>query len=928
MTGSKAEIYILDGPSGIISQYSGSDDAEKLFNFIGDLYENNEGSLEYLLLGGDDDKVPTRYLWANASRWDYDDQYLSDVYFSSPKTDWDRDGDGRYGEREDIESIGIENISFPIKVGRFPVSSVDEARIMVQRVIGYETSPEEGNWTRRGIVASSLMEAPNIINDPLTPADEGFDDFKDNGYKAFLNYTYRYIPRSLDLIEFHDYEMYEGGSYSNTTDSLGIGDIPDALDQGCSFFTFAGQSFYDIDSDWDPPVAYSLAQYIDPWGLSSGGEAFGEALTYEDTWNLSNGQRLPVAYISSCDSANFTSPGDTSLENMVRSPNGGAICLIGSTGVSWRGEGTDYTLGNWYLLSRFWEKMMTTGRPGDSLFWLKQNYIDTKWDEYATKEVLLIELYTYNLLGDPALTAWIGDPLSIQLKGQTSDHFAGGDTYSARVTDMVGNPLSNVRVSLFMNSTDEVFSATTGPDGYAEVQTSFTSGGPIQITATGRNLIPVTLQTIVLDQPVDLMVDGSTLEIGPLPLTEGELAVFKATIRNIGGRDANNAEAWLMAGIISEDPGEWPDPIIKRTVDLPVGSSVDIGFEIFPSRSWDRLTIGLISLDKENDLDNNLEWITIDVNARPRFLPMDLLELEEDQDGGGRFDLSSYVYDPDNDPGSLSFSLGTGSPSWCSLEGSMLNIQPPGNWSGAFDITLRVSDGLAFDLTEVGVFVNSVNDPPVIMDLQDSYTAYIDTPFSLVLQTFDAEGEAMVLSIHTDLERMKISGRTISFVPYVENEGVHNIVINISDTSGGNNTYSFDLSILPPLGRLYFEEPSVHLPSARVGSSYNYKVRIGGDLSENVTFSDDSDLFIIDPTTGEISFKPGSEDEGDHWITITVDSGGSRIERTFFIQIKEERENDPLIYWILGSAIAVLLLLVIAVVLWSGPKVGQYGLEE
>ena len=925
-TGLNAEIFILDGPSGILSSHDGRDDAERLFNFVRETYILNNESMEYLLLGGDDDKVPIRYLWANASRWNYDDAYLSDVYFSSPMTVWDMDYDGKYGEREDIESFGVENLKFPLKVGRFPVSSREEADIMVRRVIDYESSPEEGNWTKRGVVSSSLMEAPNIYNDPETPEDEGYDPYKDNGYKAFFNYTYRFLPRSLDLIEFHDYEQYEGGNYSNLTDGLGIDHIPAALDQGCSFFTFAGQSFYDTDADWDPPVAYSLAQYIDPWGLSSGGEAFAEALTYENAENLTNGEKLPVAYISSCDTANFSSPGDTSLENIVRVPGGGAICLIGSTGVSWRGEGTDYSLGNWYLLSRFWQKMMGTGRPGDSLYWLKQDYIDKKWDEYATKEVFLIELYTYNLLGDPALSAWIGDPLEIELQGQKGDHYAGGDTYTARVTDRVGNPLSNVMVAIYMNSTGQSFHSRTGPDGYAEIATRFSSGGGAEITATGRNLVPESLEETVLDQPVDLMVESGTIEISPLPLTEGSPATITAIVKNIGGRDAEDAEVLLMTGSVPEDPEQWPDPLERTSVNITKGSSFEILFELDPSRSWKVLALGIISSSSENNLENNIGSVQVDVNAKPRFLPVGLLELEEDQEGGARFDLSEYVYDPDDD--TLIFSIGTGAPAWCTLEENSLSMEPPENWSGTFDITLRVSDGLAFDLTEVGVFISPVNDPPVIMGLKDSYTAFIDSPFSLVLQTFDAEGEEVTLSLESDLERLKLSGRTVRFVPYVEDRGIYEIEINISDSSGGNRTYSFTLNILPSEGKLFFEEPSIHLPRAEVGSSYNHKIKVGGDLASNATYSDETDLFDIDPETGEISFSPDSEDKGEHWITIRVDSGNVTIERTFFLEIEEEEEQGTTLYWILGAAILLLIVLLVIVLAWAGTPPEQYGLEE
>ena len=927
-TGLKAEIFTIDGQDSILSGRSGADDAESLFEAIKEIYGSSGGSLEYLLLGGDSEIIPTRYLWANASRWGYDDTYLSDVYYSSPETEWDADGDGRYGERDDIEIIGIENISFPLKVGRFPVSNSTEALRMVRNVIEYESAPEPGNWTGKGVIATSLMERPNVLNDPNTTEDEGFDPYKDNAYKAYANYTKRYLPRALDLIEFHDYTEYEGGLYSNTTDGFNVGDIPAALNEGCSFFSFAGQSYYDIDYGHSPPIAYSLAQYIDPNGLSSGGGAFAEALTYEDNWNLTNGGKMPVVYMSSCDSVNFSSPGDTSLENMVYAPNGGAICLIGSTGVSWRGEGVDYSLGNWYMISKFWQNMIGTQMPGDTLYWLKQHYIDSKWDEIATKEVLLIELYTYNLLGDPAIHAWIGDPVELTVSTANSDLYAGGDIHTVRATNPMGSPLPNLIVTLYLEETDEVFTALTGPDGYADVRTSFSAGGNVSVSVIGKNYIPHSSNIIALDEPMDLEVDENSISISQLPLTEGATATLSFSIKNVGGRDAENVTVMVMPGDAPDDINDWDLPYHSAIIAINKGETVDIDVTVDPLRSWKRISVGVISSQVENDLMNNIGSLVLDVNARPRFLSIGLLEMEEDTPGGGIFDLSEKVYDPDDDERTLSYSLATGSPEWCVIEGHDLRITPPSNWSGTFDITLRVSDGLSEDITTASIFVSPVNDPPRIVGIQSNYTASVDIPFSIVLQMTDVEGGPLEISLNTTLERLRISGNSLRMVPYSEDIGTYFVQLRIKDDQGGNATYSFMLEIMAPSGRLHFSEPSIHLPDARTGSKFNYKINIEGDLVSGARFSDDTHLFDIDPETGEIEFEPSGSDIGEHWITITVVTGNITIERTFHLEIREGQEENTTLYLILGLIVAILLLAVIGVIFWSGPKVEQYGLEE
>lgn len=929
MRGTRAEIFLIDGQGSILEGQQGRDDAEKLFNAITEIYDDSGGSLEYLLLGGDSEIVPTRYLWANASRWGYDDSYLSDVYFSSPGTDWDMDRDGRYGERDDMESFGIDNLSFPIKVGRFPVSDRTEAERMVRRVIDYETSPPPGDWLKRGIISSSLMERPNWPNDPETPEDEGFDPYKDNAYKAFSNYTKRFIPISLDIIEAHDYQEYFGGKYNLSVDGLDDSTLRDLLDQGSSFMTFAGQSFYDIDFGHSPPIAYSLAHYRVNSGNVSGAAGFGLALTYEDTANLTNGGKLPVVYISSCDSANFSSPGDTSLENIVHAENGGAICMIGSTGVSWRGEGENYSLGNWYLTSQFWKKMMGDQRPGDALYANKQEYIDQKWDEFATKEVLLIELYTYNLLGDPALTSWIGTPAELSSTIDAEEnHYAGGDILSVRLTNAIGVPVANADIAIRSNDTGKVFTAASGPDGWAHIETRFSSGGNATILAHSKNYIPVASSITILDAPLDLQVDASSVAVAPMPLSETRTATLNFTVKNIGGRDSEGTSVGIYIGELDVDPDKWPGPVVSEVFDIEQGSSKQFQFEMQPMRSWDVISIGVNSDQVEINLVNNIASIQLDVNARPRFLPSELLVMQEDQQGGGLFNISQMVFDPDDEETDLLYTLGTGSPPWCSMNGHILDVRPPGNWSGTFGVTVRVSDGLATDLSELDIFVEPMNDAPVVTGIQPNYTVTVDRPFLITYNAMDLEGDAVSVDIETDLARLKILGETIRMVPYPEDRGIHEVKMIFSDGNGGFTNITFELNIIDNSEDLYFSHPSIHMKDAVAGEDYSYRIEVDGDLSTNATYQDDSPLFQIDPSTGWIRFKPDGDDAGDHWVRITVTSGNTSIERTFLLKISKAEDGVPVIWYILGVIAVVLLIAVAGVVLWRGPGVVQYGLEE
>jgi hypothetical protein len=905
----------------------GDDEAESLFNYITQVHRSQSGPLQYVLLGGDSELIPTRYLHANASKFGLDDEYLSDVYYSSPGLDWDYDNDGIYGEREDIEAIGVENISFPIKVGRVPVKTEEEAVRFVTRTTIYETDPPEGDWFGKGIISSSVMDTPNRFDDPGTPQDEGYNAYKDNGYKAVENYTMAYIPRSLDITQIHDYTEYEGGKYSGENDTLKADTLPSLISNGSAFFTFAGQSFYDVEYPVSPALAYSLAHWFDDTGTATPPSlGFQPALSYADNWNLTNGNMLPVVYISSCDSANFSDPDGLDLSNMLYAPNGGAICFIGSTGISWRGEGVDYSLGNWYLMSRFFQNYMSNNRPGDSLFTLKEQYLEQKWDEIASKEPILVGLYTYNFLGDPALRSWIGQPRELNVQAGEETIFAGGDTFEITVRDPLGTPIAGASVAITSSLTAHVFTAVTGPDGKAEVWTEFTAGASGKVTVTNRNTIPHIMNITILDQPANLMVDPASLSFSPNRPSEGKPLNITGTVKNIGGKDLTDVTVSLFSGEIT-DITDLPESIETIVVDIPIDGSADIQFEVLPLRSWEKVWIVAHPILDEIQFEDNIAVLDVPVNARPRFFPTQYYELEEDDPGPVLFNLSKNVFDPDDDP--LTFSLEEGAPNWIELTSNgTLIVIPPRNWTGIMTLDVKVSDGLAFDETQIDIFVTPVNDAPALVEIQPHYDAVVDSPFTLRIDIFDAEGDEVDVQLISDDLQLSFIGNLIRFVPYPEDIGAHEVELVITDVLGANRSYTFTIEVSEPSQKLYFTQPSVHLPTAYVGKSYSHTIGIDGDLADGAEFSVNSSLVTIDQATGEITFKPTSDDIGEHWIKVTVTNGNVTITKSFILEIEEEKGIPNAVFWALGIGIVLLIAIIIGLYLWSGPSVEQYGLEE
>jgi hypothetical protein len=115
--------------SWITANYSGVDDAEKIRNFIKDMYVNH-GTL-YVLLGGDIAAVPYRGFYIYSGGYtDYD--MLADMYFAHLDGTFNDDGDSYWAEP------GEEDWYAEVAVGRAPCETVAEAQNFINKVIAYE----------------------------------------------------------------------------------------------------------------------------------------------------------------------------------------------------------------------------------------------------------------------------------------------------------------------------------------------------------------------------------------------------------------------------------------------------------------------------------------------------------------------------------------------------------------------------------------------------------------------------------------------------------------------------------------------------------------------------------------------------------------------------------------------------------------------
>lgn len=113
---------------------NGVDDAERIRLAIREAYQRGT---RWVLLGGDTEVIPTRYVHATEVLGPRD--YESDYYFACLDGNWNADGDGYFGEGRTNTEHGDEADLVPeVYVGRAPVRTAREARNFIEKTIAYE----------------------------------------------------------------------------------------------------------------------------------------------------------------------------------------------------------------------------------------------------------------------------------------------------------------------------------------------------------------------------------------------------------------------------------------------------------------------------------------------------------------------------------------------------------------------------------------------------------------------------------------------------------------------------------------------------------------------------------------------------------------------------------------------------------------------
>ncbi len=445
--GLRTEIMTVEN---IDLDYAGLDLADEIRMAILDAYIN-EGVI-YVLLAGDSDNgpydLPHRGLYcAVQSSVLYEDEGIpADHYYAGLDGDWNADGDTLWGEP------GEEDFYAEVAVGRITFDDKAEAAAIINKITMYQEIPVVSQCD------DALMLGEHLYSDPLTYGGDEMDQLI--GTWDIHGFATTGIPAAFDIIKLYDRDI-----------TYGEQDIRDVFNAGTHLVSHAGHSNY----------SYVMKMTV------------GDITTANFT-NDGITAGFPIVNSYGCNAGGFDL-NDCIAEEMVTLATC-ASAFVGNSRYGWFHEGTtngpSHHFQREFLDAIFTEGITTLGEANIRSKDETVPFIDLP-DEYEPGAHRWC-FYVLNVLGDPAMDVWTGQPSPIAASHEPGiDRDAFGFTVE---TDAPGSVGSLYEGGICFGT------GTTLPDGIMTIELSDTIPAGVDsldLTVTGHDRLAYTSRIAVTD---------------------------------------------------------------------------------------------------------------------------------------------------------------------------------------------------------------------------------------------------------------------------------------------------------------------------------------------------------------------------------------------------------------------------------------------
>ncbi len=563
----------------------GVDLPDKIRQFIRDAV--TYWGTEWVLLGGDDPVIPVRY---GRSTNFGGEEIATDLYYQCLDGNWNANGDTEWGEADANRPGHVDHADIlpDVWLGRLPVSTPGQARVVVDKTLTYSIDPP----VDAGYPATALLLAEVLFPSSWSPSDTVIYDGA-----GLAEETSAFLPGSIAVTR-----LYENSGAFPGSRPESLPTVLSELDRGYGIVHHVGHGYFNNMS-------------VGLGGLS---------VTIPEADLLDNGNRASVLYAINCTSAAVDF--DCIDEHFLTNPGGGAVAAIGATRSLFPGTNHYYDVEFYRLM--FQEGYDRLGRASSAAKMafapLSQTDNTHRWTQY-----------TLMLLGDPGLKVWTAAPTAFTVD-HPSSLAPGGQTVAVTVREG-SSPVSGARVTLYKEG--EVFaSGLTGEDGGARLSAAPVTAGTLRLTVTGGEHLPY-LADVAVGAPsgpvavlvgVDAADDGDGPTNGNGRLEAGESGSITFRVRNSGDAVLSGSSAAAVF------PGEiFGIDLAADTEAYSIAPGEEKGFR-FPvsvAPGTPELTSATVSLTLEAAGGGKLDGV-VRIGA-PRLVLAGLTVAEENGNGDG-----------------------------------------------------------------------------------------------------------------------------------------------------------------------------------------------------------------------------------------------------------------------------------------------------
>ena len=273
---------------------------------IMDYYEDSNGKLQYVLLGGDHEIVPAEHcrLIVPVNPIDTVDVPTDLFYASLTNLNWDTNNNGIVGEMSDNMDI-----THDIFVTRLSVKSISDAKIQVDRIIKYEMNPDTSNWE------NNILMSGQTLNDAHYNYPEGrMSDTHYKSEKFYQKYILNNWPNHQKYMFYDTGTSFQGGAqYHFRVDNL--------VEQLSNGYTFANVVTHGGVDSWLMEWRTDLIPHKQLFFTS-------------DAYSVNN-LRNSIITTSACHTNAFSSNTESLSEGFMRNPESGIVGYYGCATYGW-----------------------------------------------------------------------------------------------------------------------------------------------------------------------------------------------------------------------------------------------------------------------------------------------------------------------------------------------------------------------------------------------------------------------------------------------------------------------------------------------------------------------------------------------------------------------------------------------------------------